>query len=161
MSEMEEFPSLRGSPLTEGLSDEQVHLLAGICYCRILENEEVLIEEGRVETSLHVITEGSLAVTRDTGGGEYTTIHLLKTGDLAGEMGFVSGRPHSATLRAVGPTKVCSFEREAFEGLLDQDPKAVYHVMQNIVQVVHDILRRMNAQYVEMSNYITKTHGRY
>jgi CRP/FNR family cyclic AMP-dependent transcriptional regulator len=161
MSELEDFPSLRTSPLTAGLSDDQVRLLVGICSCRALANEEVLIEEGKVDNSLHVITEGSLAVTRDTGGGEYTTIHLLKAGDLAGEMGFVSGRPHSATLRAIGPTKVCSFEREAFEGLLDQDPEAVYHVMRNIVQVGHDILRRMNAQYVEMSNYITKSHGRY
>jgi CRP-like cAMP-binding protein len=161
MSELEDFASLRNSPLTAGLTDDQVRLMAGICYCRALDNEEVLIHEGKVDNSLHVITEGSLAVTRDTGGGDYTTIHLLKTGDLAGEMGFVSGRPHSATLRAIGPTKVCSFEREAFEGLLDQDPRAVYHVMQNIVEVVHDILRRMNAQYVEMSNYITKTHGRY
>jgi hypothetical protein len=34
-------------------------------------------------------------------------------------------------------------------------------MMQTIVQAVHQILRRMNAQYVEMSNYITKQHGRY
>ena len=25
----------------------------------------------------------------------------------------------------------------------------------------HGILRRMNLQYVEMTNYITKQHGRY
>lgn len=88
-------------------------------------------------------------------------MHILQAGDFAGEMGFVDGRPHSATLRAVGKCTVCSFERDQFEALITEDPWLVYRVMQNIVQVVHDILRRMNAQYVEMTNYITKQHGKY
>jgi hypothetical protein len=31
--------------------------------------------------------------------------------------------------------------------------------MQNIVEVGHDILRRMNAQYVELTKYVTRSHG--
>jgi len=100
-----------------------------------------------------------VAVTRDLGKGEYITIHVLHTGDMAGEMGFVSGRPHSATLRSLGQTQVCSFERAAFEDLLPEHPWMVYRVMQNIVEVGHDILRRMNAQYVELTKYVTRSHG--
>ncbi len=161
MGEQSDFGALRGSPLTAELNDEQVENLVGISVCQVLETDEILISEGKVDNSLHVIIDGTLAVTRDTGGGEWTTLHILRTGDLAGEMGFIDGRPHSATLRAIGPTKVCSFERSKFESLLDKDAWIVYRVMQNIIQTVHDILRRMNAQYVEMSNYISKQHGRY
>ncbi len=161
MDEQTDFEALRGSSLTAKLSDEQVRQLVGISVCQVLENDDILIAEGRVDNSLHVVTDGTLAVTRDVGGGQWTTLHLLRTGDLAGEMGFVDGRPHSATLRAIGTTKVCSFTREKFESLLDEEPWIVYRVMQNIIQAVHDILRRMNAQYVEMSNYISKQHGRY
>ena len=161
MDEQTDFEALRGSSLTAKLSDEQVRQLVGISVCQVLENDDILIAEGRVDNSLHVVTDGTLAVTRDVGGGQWTTLHLLRTGDLAGEMGFVDGRPHSATLRAIGTTKICSFTREKFESLLDEEPWIVYRVMQNIIQAVHDILRRMNAQYVEMSNYISKQHGRY
>lgn len=161
MAEQEDFQSLRGSPLTANLSDDQVRTLVGISYCCRLENDEVLIEEGKVDNSVHVVTDGTLAVMRDVGGGEQTTMHLLRKGDLAGEMGFVDGRPHSATLRSIGESKVCSFDRERFESLLESDPWIVYRVMQNIVSVGHDILRRMNTQFVEMSNYISKAHGRY
>ncbi len=161
MDEQTDFEALRGSSLTAKLGDEQVRQLVGISVCQVLENDDILIAEGRVDNSLHVVTDGTLAVTRDVGGGQWTTLHLLRTGDLAGEMGFVDGRPHSATLRAIGTTKVCSFTREKFESLLDEEPWIVYRVMQNIIQAVHDILRRMNAQYVEMSNYISKQHGRY
>ena len=161
MDEQGDFEALRGSSLTAKLSEEQVRQLVSISVCQILENDDILIAEGRVDNSLHVVTDGTLAVTRDVGGGQWTTLHILRTGDLAGEMGFVDGRPHSATLRAIGTTKVCSFERDKFESLLGEEPWIVYRVMQNIIQAVHDILRRMNAQYVEMSNYISKQHGRY
>ncbi len=161
MDEQDDFKSLRGSSLTATLSDDQVQHLVGISVCQVLENDDILIAEGKVDNSLHVITAGTLAVTRDVGGGEWTTLHILRSGDLAGEMGFVDGRPHSATLRAIGRTTVCSFERDNFESLLNDQPWVVYRVMQNIIQSVHDILRRMNAQYVEMSNYISKQHGRY
>lgn len=161
MDNQTDFDALRASSLTAKLSDEQVQQLVGISVCRMLENDDILIAEGKVDNSLHVVTNGTLAVTRDVGGGEWTTLHILRSGDLAGEMGFVDGRPHSATLRAIGKTAVCSFERDKFESLLGEEPWIVYRVMQNIIQAVHDILRRMNAQYVEMSNYISKQHGRY
>ena len=154
-----DFSYLRNSPLTAGLSDGQVRMLAGIAYCRQLGDQEVLIDEGNVDNSLHIVAEGALAVTRDLGKGEFTTIHVLHTGDLAGEMGFISARPHTATLRSLGRTQVCSFEREQFESLLPDDPWLVYRVMQNIVQVSQDILRRMNAQYVELTKYVYRTHA--
>jgi CRP-like cAMP-binding protein len=155
------YETLRASPLTANLDDDQCRVLARIATERRLRNDEVLIAEGQTDHAFHVITDGMLAVTKDTGGGEWTTLAILRVGDLAGELGFVDGRPHSATLRAVGDTTVYSFERERMEALLESHPWTVYRLMQTIVQAVHQILRRMNVQYVEMSNYITKQHGRY
>jgi CRP/FNR family cyclic AMP-dependent transcriptional regulator len=42
-----------------------------------------------------------------------------------------------------------------------EHPNMTYHVMRAIIRLVHSTLKRMNMQYIEMSNYITKTHGRY
>lgn len=156
-----DFSYLRNSPLTNTLTDEQVRCLAGIAYCRQLADQEVLIDEGNIDNCLHIVAEGALAVTRDMGKGEFTTIHVLRTGDLAGEMGFISARPHTATLRSLGRTQVCSIERENFEQLLNEDAWLVYRVMQNIIQVSQDILRRMNAQYVELTKYVHRSHGMY
>jgi CRP/FNR family transcriptional regulator, cyclic AMP receptor protein len=161
LSDIDAFACMRQSPLSEGLNDDQLQALTTITFCRRLADHEVLIEEGKIDNSLHIITEGALAVTRDMGKGDFTTIHVLRTGDMAGELGFVSGRPHSATLRSLGRTQVCSFDRERFETLLAQEPWMVYQVMRNIVRVTHDILRRMNAQYVELTKYVTRTHGIY
>lgn len=149
------------SRLSDGLTDEQLKLLASISRCRTLKDDEILFEEGQVDHTLHIVASGKLLITRNAGGGEPLILHVIQEGDLAGEMGFVGGRPHSATVRATGRPTVCSFDRNDFEALIDKDPWLVYKVMQNIVKVVHDILRKMNTQYVEMSNYISQQHGRY
>ena len=161
MGTVQDFESLRRSSLSANLSDEQVQALTSIAYCRRLADQEILIREGNIDNCLHVIVEGALAVTRDLGKGEYTTIHVLRTGDLAGEMGFISGRPHTATLRSLGRTEICSVERDAFESLLIEHPWLVYRVMQNIVKVSQDILRRMNAQHVELTKYVSSSHALY
>lgn len=161
MAEIDNYVDLRQSRLTAGLTDAQVEKLAGISFCRRMGDNERLFREGETSEELCVITSGKMAVTREVGGGQDITLHVLQAGDLAGEMGFVGGRPHSASLRAIGQPTVCTFTRAEFEALIEEDPWLVYQVMKNIVQVGHDILHRMNAQFVEMSNYITHQHGRY
>ena len=161
MDDNSKFEALRKSPISSNLEDEQCRVLAALAHPRILRNDDVLMEEGHVDNSFHVIVGGLLAVTKETGGGDWLTLHILRPGDLAGELGFIDGRPHTATLRAVGETTVLSFERERLEGVLEQHPWMVYRLMQTIVQAVHDIVSRMNNQYVEMTYYISKRHGRY
>ena len=161
MDEKERLETLRSAPITANMTDEERRVLAHIPELRTLRNDEVLLAEGHIDNSFHLIVEGMLAVTKDTGGGDWITLQILRSGDIAGELGFIDGRPHSATLRSVGETKIFSFGRERLEAVLEEHPWVVYRLMQSIVQVVHDIVRRMNNQYVEMTNYITKQHGRY
>jgi CRP/FNR family transcriptional regulator, cyclic AMP receptor protein len=149
------------SPLVAELNEEQKAVLADLVTCRTLADGEVLIREGEVSNELHVIAAGGLAVTRNTGSGDWVTLHVLRPRDMAGELGFLDNLEHSATLRAVGPTQVFSLRRDKLEELLTSQPLIVYRVMRAIMREVHGILRRMNVQYVELTNYITKQHGRY
>jgi CRP-like cAMP-binding protein len=151
----------RSSPLSAELTDAQCEILLNIITTRVLSDGEILFTEGAVDNSLHGIYEGMLAVSKNTGGGDRIIIHTLKVGDIAGELGFLDGQEHSASLRAIGTTKVFSLERSKFEGLLLDHPEIVYRVMRSIVREVHTIVKRMNNQYVELHNYISKQHGRY
>ncbi|HUJ86224.1 MAG TPA: cyclic nucleotide-binding domain-containing protein [Burkholderiales bacterium] len=149
------------SPLGVELEQEDCRTLAGAMTVRRLADADVLIEEGHVDDALHVIVSGALAVTRNTAGGTWVTLQLLRQGDIAGELGFLDGKEHSATLRATGATQVYSLQRPVLESLLEAHPQLVYRVMRAIVRTVHAILLRMNLEYVELTNYITKQHGRY
>lgn len=152
---------ITATPLAADLSKNECKALAERGFVRKLKNGELLLKEGKVDDCLSVIIKGQIEVTRDVGGGEYVTIRTLTKGDIAGAMGFIDGAPHSATLRANGNAVVYSLQRNQFESLLDTQPKLVYQVMRAIVRSLHSSMLRMNMEYVEMSNYITKTHGRY
>ncbi|MCX7173614.1 MAG: cyclic nucleotide-binding domain-containing protein [Proteobacteria bacterium] len=152
---------VRNSPLAAELNDGQCLLLAGQAVTRHLEDGEILMREGAVDSDLHVVVSGGLAVTHETGSGDWIALHLLRPRDMAGELGFLDGLEHSATLRAVGSTEIFSVKRERLETLLETDPRLVYLVMRAIVREIHGILRRMNTQHVELSNYISHQHGRY
>jgi CRP-like cAMP-binding protein len=152
---------LLGSVLNRELNDDECLVVGNLGSIRELQDEETLIEEGKVDNQLHVLIDGHLAVMRRVAEGEWVTLHVLKPGELAGELGFIDSQPHSATLRAMGPTRVFNLDREKFESLINTHPGLVYRIMRAIIRGVHVTLRRMNSQQIELTNYITKEHGRY
>ena len=153
--------AIKQSPLGEELSDSQCAALAAVTTSVCLSDGATLIEEGHIDDNLFVLTAGSLEVVKHTGGDNWVTLQLLKPGDMAGELGFVDGVAHSATIRAIGHAEVMFLGRSDLECLLTEDAELVYRVMRSIMRTVHGILRRMNLQFVEMSNYISRQHGRY
>lgn len=161
MVEVNCFEIVRSSLLVPEIDDERGTVLAGLVTIRCLDDTEVLIREGEISNELHVMVSGSLAVTRDTEKDDWVVLHVLRVGDMAGELGFLDNLQYSATLRAIGPTRIFSLRRDRLEELLTTQPKIVYLVMRAIVREVHGILRRMNVQYVELTHYITKRHDRY
>jgi CRP/FNR family cyclic AMP-dependent transcriptional regulator len=128
---------------------------------RELEEGEVLFSEGAADQALYIVILGKLGLVKGTAMGEDTVLHMLHEGDLAGELAFVDGTPHSVTAKALTRARVLTLDRRRFESLVETHPKVVYDVMRSIVKRVHTTLRRLNLQYIELTNYITKSHGRY
>lgn len=153
--------AIKGSPLGTELGDEQCRMLAEVATACGIRDGAFLIEEGQKDDALYVITSGMMEVVSQTGGGAMVSLQVLREGDMIGEMGFIDGVEHSAGLRAMGNCELIRLDRASFEGLLHKDPDLVYRVMRAIMRTVHRILRSMNLQYVELTNYIAKQHGRY
>lgn len=153
---------VRNSALAVELTGDQCAVLAELVSVRKLADGEVLVKQGASDNHLYVIVSGALAVARQVeADGQWVNLHLLGKGDLAGELGFMDGRPHYAALRATGPTQVLCLEREKLESLLQREPVVVYRVMRAIFRVVHVIVNRMAMQTSELTNYIFKVHGKY
>ena len=153
---------VRGSAIAVELTGDQCAILAKLVTVRSLADGEVLVEQGASDDRLYVIVSGSLAVARRReADGEWINLHLLTRGDLAGELGFMDGRPHYAALRALGPTRVLCLARQKLESLLEREPVIVYRVMRAIFRVVHAVVNRMAMQTAELTNYIYKVQGKY
>lgn len=156
--------TLNNSTLTEELRDAEIEILARLFEVKEFKSGEALLRPGeeRLKNSLIVLASGEVEATA-TLGGEQATLHLLQPGDLAGIITFAGGNVSqiSATVVAKTDCQVLLLERSKFEALLNTQPAIVYYVMRGIVRHTHGIVRRMNTESVEMSNYIYKTKGRF
>jgi len=153
--------TLQTSTITEELSDAEVEILASLFEVRDYEAGAAIVKQGDEQPdNLYILAHGDIEV-KFKSGSEESTIHILKPGDLAGIINFVGGAQSSATLYAVGNTKVLSLERAKFETLINSHPMIVYKVMRGVVRNVHGIVRRVNSETAELSNYIYRARGRY
>jgi CRP-like cAMP-binding protein len=161
MSDVQQIVNNCTTMLKEDFNEEECVILSSAFQLRKLDVDEILLREGEQDDALSIVVDGDILVTRDAGGGDQVTLHHLKTGDVAGAMGFIDGNSHTATLRASKASHVMTLHRNVLEGMIDAHPQLVYKVMRMIVRSVHNTVLRMDQQFVEMSNYIMKEHGRY
>lgn len=149
------------SSLGTELSEEQAAVLGGLMDLQHLKDGDYLISEGTTDDALHVLLEGKLEVVKNAGGDDEASLAVLRGGDLAGELSFVDGEPHTVGLRALCDSQVLSLKREAFEGIVIDHAQVAYQVMRAVARSAHKIVHRMNHQFIELNNYIFKQHGRY
>jgi CRP-like cAMP-binding protein len=150
-----------GSALGAELTREEASLLDDLMGSQSLADGDYLITQGTADDSLHVLLTGKLEVMRNSGAGETASLAILRDGELAGELSFIDGEPHTVALRALCDCAVLSLGRQDFENIVDSHPQLVYKVMRAIARSAHRIVHRMNHEFVELSNYIFKQHGRY
>jgi hypothetical protein len=94
MAILEQAPIFRQLP---------AEILLELCHlvCRVLIPDGYsIIQEGRANDDVYVLTEGRLSVSKRRGGSE-VTVAFLSPGEVFGEMAFLTRRPRSATVRAV------------------------------------------------------------
>ena len=135
--------------------------LSSIMSWQQLADGDYLFREGTSDDSLHVLLDGKLEVVKQTGAGETASLAVLRDGELAGELSFIDGETHTVGLRALCDCGVMSLKRSDFEELVTKDPQLVYKVMRAVARSAHRIMHRMNHEFIELSNYIFKQHGRY
>ena len=155
--------TLRTSTITEELSDAEVEIIKGLFEVQDYKTGEIIVQPGdKQPDNLYILAHGDIEV-RIASGNEESTIHVLKPGDLAGIITFVGGAASdiSATLYAVGKTKVLSMARVDFEKLINSHPMIVYKVMRGVARNMHSVVRRANSQSTELMNYIYHANGRY
>ena len=150
----EELSSLKKMVLFANLNEEELKAVREIVTEVDYIADKSVFEEGQDGHTLYLIKSGEVKVTKKDPEGTEQVLALLKDGDIFGEMSFIDGRPHSATVTAVHSTRILQLEKGKFDELVDSHPKAAYKIMKTIVVQVDAIVRRMNTQYVDMLSYM-------
>ena len=155
--------ALRNSRLVDNLRDFEVNILTSLFSFQYFEAKELVAKlEDSLKDALMILVEGEVEVNAMV-GNESVLLQLKSPGDLARIISFVGGNivNITASIKIKKDSAILLLQRSKLETLLHTHPSIVYCVMRNLIQHVHAVARRKNAENAEMSNYIYRIHGRY
>jgi CRP/FNR family cyclic AMP-dependent transcriptional regulator len=137
--------ALARSPLFHGMGAAELSRIAGGMTRRRFRRNEVLFHEGDPGDSLHVLVEGRVKISRESGEGEEAIVVILSPGDTFGQIVLLDAAPRSATATAIEPTETLTMARSTFVELVDGSEAFRWHLLGGVAQVV----RRLTDQLAE------------
>jgi CRP/FNR family cyclic AMP-dependent transcriptional regulator len=131
---------LRDVGLFGALSDEFLeHLVTTLTVLRILPGDSIF-KEGDPAREMYVVLDGELEVVKKSRRGRETRVAILGPNDGFGEMSIIDMQPRSATVRALGPTRLLRISTEEMDALYRHDLKSYTLIVLNIAR---DLSRRL------------------
>ena len=147
LSSLEKVIFLKQVPLFNGLSVDELRLVAGICEEHIFENNELLFKQGDAGDAMYIIVNGKLAVEIESPqSGNITRLAVRSAYEFIGEMALFDKSPRSADVRAIQDTLTLRLEDTAFLQLTRQTPDLALA----IIRVLSTRIRESAAQIAEM-----------
>ena len=123
----EKTPDSMNSELFSGMSEEEVRqILKELSLMSFLSNAKV-IEEGDSGDSMYIIKSGRAKVIAHL-FGKALDLATLETGDIFGEVAFLTGRPRTASVIAEGPLDVYELSRLELEKIIDNNPSLLQKI---------------------------------
>lgn len=131
---------LREVGLFGALSDEFLdHLAATLTVQRVMVGDTVF-REGDPAREMYVVLEGEMEVLKKSRRGRETRVAILGPNDCFGEMSIIDMQPRSATVRALGATRLLVISTEEMDALYRHDLKSYTLIILNIAR---DLSRRL------------------
>jgi CRP/FNR family transcriptional regulator, cyclic AMP receptor protein len=132
---------LREIGLFGALSDEVLDRLARtLKTVRVAPGETVFREGDAVAREMYVLLDGEMEVSKRSRRGRDTRVAILGPTDCFGEMSMIDMQSRSATVRALGPSRLLRVTSEDMDVLYRADLKSYALIVLNIAR---DISRRL------------------
>jgi len=139
------------SVLCRGLTHEQTDQIVSAMVPVTVEPGALVLREGERGQGLLVLLEGSVEIVKRGVDGYEVPIATAEAPSVLGEMGLITDRPHSATVRALTPCSFNLLTRSQFDRLLKGESLAAYKVVATLAEVIAWRLSRMDDKVVELA----------
>lgn len=131
-------------------SDEQLFLLTRVAREELYARGTALLEQGTASTDLYLIESGEVGVRRVTPYGTYP-LASVGTGELLGEVNFISRDQRSAEVHALKPTRVVRLSGPGLDRLTAESPDVGVHLYWTLW---HSLARRLRATNEQLKDFL-------
>ena len=105
---------------------------------KLYSDGEVIIKQGDSGNCMYVIQSGEVEVIRDNNGKE-VRLAIRKEGDFFGEMALFSKELRSATIRALGDTRILTVDRKNLLKSIQKDPSLAFRIIETLSKRIRDL----------------------
>lgn len=140
----EKLAFLKQVPLCARLTDQELTAFSQDLRLREYSNGQTVFEQGDLGHAVSIILNGKVRVFRLTPSGLETTLTILGTGDLVGELAIIDQQSRSASARAIGKCAILQMSAETFSLHLRERPALALGLNQVLVTKL-----RWTAAYAE------------
>ncbi|MDH7473471.1 MAG: cyclic nucleotide-binding domain-containing protein, partial [Anaerolineae bacterium] len=114
---------LQSVPIFSSLSPEECYRIAGLAQVEQHPRGTVLFRQGDPGDKFYVILSGQVRVWAREADGRVRILNYHAAGDFFGEVALFTGKPRAGTVDVVHDVELLSFDKEAFEQLINLEPR--------------------------------------
>lgn len=126
-----------------GISGDALHAVLAQCEPRQLQAGEVLFRQQSCADGVWLLEQGQVSIL--SGDDDATRLATFGPGQFVGEMGFVDGKPRSATARADSALRAVFLANRSLASLSAQGSGAALAIIQNIARELSHRMRNTSA----------------
>jgi CRP-like cAMP-binding protein/flavin-dependent dehydrogenase len=109
---------------------------------KVYKNGEVIIRQGEADDCMYVLQSGQVEVVRSKDGKE-VQLAVCAEGDFIGEMAIFQREVRSATVRALGETRVLVLQKTTFLRQVHEDPSLAFRMLQRMSRRIRELDSRL------------------
>lgn len=148
---MERVLFFKGVELFKNIETERLLAVAEIASDVDYKKGDVIAQEGEIGDSLFIIKTGSARVVKKNEGKSFV-LHILKPGQIFGEMGLFGNHEREAGAIAEEDCRLYMIKKSEFKKVLIDNPEITY----NILEIFNDRLRECNRIILMLSSRLNQ-----
>ena len=111
------------------------------------QNGEIIVRQGEIGDCMYVIQDGFVEVVAEN-GDQQVQLNVLGKNEFFGEMAIFEHEIRSATVRALGPTRILTIDHKNFLRRIHEDPSLAYRLM----EVMSKRVRRLSGEVTQLKH---------
>ena len=111
---------------------------------KIFTNGEVIVQQGDIGEEMYVVQSGKVEVVLESGDNE-ERVAVLGPKDFFGEMALFDKEVRSATIRALGETRVLTIDKRTLLKRISEDPLLAFRMLKSMSSRVRELNQQVSA----------------
>jgi CRP/FNR family transcriptional regulator, dissimilatory nitrate respiration regulator len=136
--------ALKSTDWFEGLSSEDINMLADFAVLKTYQKGDYVFREGEPTHGFFIVKSGAINIHRCTPGGKEKTIHLFRSGESFAEATLADGFAYPADARAEESSLLIYIPRIEFLSFLKRRPDIAIRMLVSLSQHLRILVKALD-----------------